>query len=264
MLRYSHESRYPNCYFEIEARYNHWRALRKGGLPAVKADSPASGKGHAAIVRPRDAASLILLRGEGSRLEVLAGRRPLNVKFMPGVYVFPGGAIDPPDRIAWSVETGAEALGPKLKRSARAALRETWEESGVLIGRAGRSPPAAPARTLIEQAYLERGLVAAMDLLTYVGRAITPSHSFRRFNTRFFLGDGNDVHGKPVASEELEDVGWHPVEHEAFASFRDVTRFMLARAIALRQGSASGETPLFYWAKNARRIGICREAFGTI
>jgi hypothetical protein len=38
---------------------------------------------------------------------------------------------------------------------------------------------------------------------------------------------------------------------------------MLARAIALRQGSASGEAPLFYWAKNARCIGICREAFGT-
>src|SRR5215470_16476541 len=78
--------------------------------------------------------------------------------------------------------------------------------------------------------------MAAMDLLTYVGRAITPSHSFRRFNTRFFLGDGNDVHGEPVASEELEDVGWHPVGHEAFASFRDVTRFMLARAIALAEG----------------------------
>ena len=77
------------------------------------------------VVRPRDAASLILLRGEGRTLEVVAGRRPLDVKFMPGVYVFPGGAIDPPDRIAWSVECGAEALGIRLARSARAALRET-------------------------------------------------------------------------------------------------------------------------------------------
>jgi len=42
--------------------------------------------------------------------------------------------------------------------------------------------------------------------------------------------------------------------------FRDVTRFMLARAIVLRGGNASGEAPLFYWAKNARRIGVCREA----
>ena len=42
------------------------------------------------IVRPRDAASLILLRGHGRDLELLAGRRPLHMKFMPGVYVFPG------------------------------------------------------------------------------------------------------------------------------------------------------------------------------
>jgi 8-oxo-dGTP pyrophosphatase MutT (NUDIX family) len=216
-----------------------------------------------AVVRPRDAASLILLRGAGDKLEVLAGRRPLHVKFMPGVYVFPGGAIDPPDRIAWSVESGTEALAPKLARSARAALRETWEEAGVLIGRPGGRPSTASARAPIERAYLERGLTAAMDLLTYVGRAITPSHSARRFNTRFFLGDGGNVFGEPVASEELENVGWHPVGHEAFASFRDVTRFMLARAIALRQGTASDEAPLFYWAKNARRIGVCREAAGT-
>jgi 8-oxo-dGTP pyrophosphatase MutT (NUDIX family) len=229
----------------------------------LKSGSRAPGNGRAAVVRPRDAASLILLRGEGEALEVLAGRRPLNVKFMPGVYVFPGGAIDPPDRIAWNVETGADALGAKLARAARAALRETWEEAGVLIGRPGGEPSAAPERAPIEQAYRERGLVAAMDLLTYVGRAITPSHSFRRFNTRFFLGDGNHVFGEPAASDELEDVGWHPVGHDAFESFRDVTRFMLARAIELRGGAASSRPPLFYWAKNARRIGICREAFGT-
>jgi len=222
-----------------------------------------STEGRARVVRPRDAASLILLRGEGRTLEVLAGRRPLDVKFMPGVYVFPGGAIDPPDRIAWSIESGTEALGAKLARSARAALRETWEEAGILVGRAGGAPPHEPAARPIEQAYLGRGLVAAMDVLTYVGRAITPSHSFRRFNTRFFLCEGTNVFGEPAASDELEDVGWHPIGGEALASFRDVTRFMLARAIALRQGTASGAAPLFYWAKNARRIGVCREAGGT-
>jgi hypothetical protein len=68
-----------------------------------------------------------------------------------------------------------------------------------------------------------------MDLLTYVGRAITPSHSSRRFNTRFFLGDGRNVFGEPAASEELEDVRWHPIGREPLESFRDVTRFMLAR-----------------------------------
>jgi hypothetical protein len=68
------------------------------------------------------------------------------------------------------------------------------------------------------------------------------------------------VFGKPSSSDELEDVRWYPVGRHPLESFRDVTRFMLARAIALRSGSAAGEPPLFYWAKNARRIGVCREA----
>ena len=74
----------------------------------------AAGELRNVVVRPRDAASLILLRGEGKDLEVLAGRRPPHVRFMPGVHVFPGGAIDPPDRVAWNLETGIETLGPKL------------------------------------------------------------------------------------------------------------------------------------------------------
>ena len=217
------------------------------------------------VVRPRDAASLILLRGEGRNLEVLAGRRPLHVKFMPGVHVFPGGAIDPPDRIAWNVEAGSDALGLRLARAARAALRETWEEVGVLVGRPAGSHcvPAATrqiAARQIERAYRERGLVAALDLLAYVGRAITPSHSNRRFNTRFFLSDATHVFGEPASSEELEDVRWYRVGQHPLESFRDVTRFMLARAIALHGGTPEGEAPLFYWAKNARRIGVCRES----
>ncbi len=216
---------------------------------------------RAPVVRPRDAASLILLRGEGESLEVLVGRRSLSARFMPGVYVFPGGAIDPPDRVAWSVESGAETLPPRLARAARAAIRETWEEVGVLVGEPADSLPAnRPAGAPIESAFRERGLTATIDRLVYVGRAITPSHSFRRFNTRFFLGDGEIVFGEPTASPELEDAGWHRIEQGMLDGFRDVTRFMLARAIAIRQGTAAGAAPLFYWAKNARRIGICREA----
>jgi 8-oxo-dGTP pyrophosphatase MutT (NUDIX family) len=219
---------------------------------------------HPTIVRPRDAASLILLRGAGQDLEVLAGRRPGHVRFMPGVYVFPGGAIDPEDRRSWRIESGGAHLPPRLLRSARAALRETWEEVGVLVGR--HAPPAAntpvyPAGlSPIEAAYAERGVVAAFDALTYVGRAITPPAVFRRFNTRFFLGDGDDVVGEPVATEELEDVGWHPIGRRPLAPFRDVSQFMLARAIALRSGSASAEAPLLCTLRNKRRILVCREA----
>ena len=214
-----------------------------------------------AVVRPRDAASLILLRGEGAALEVLVGRRPMSARFMPGVYVFPGGAIEARDGRAWAVENGGNALAPRLLRAARAAIRETWEEVGVLLGRPAESGGLAPETrdAPVERAYRERGLVAAIDCLTYVGRAITPSHSNRRFNTRFFLAEGSSAVGLPAASVELEDAGWYRLDRAMLDGFRDVTRFMLDRAIALRSGAAQGEPPLFYWAKNARRIGACRE-----
>lgn len=217
-----------------------------------------------AIVRPRDAASLILLRGEGEGLELLAGRRPGHVRFMPGVYVFPGGAIDREDRRAWRVEVGGDALPPRLVHCARAALRETWEEVGVVVGRP--TPPDRPASSLapgltqIETAYAERGIAAAFDVLTYVGRAITPTPVFRRFNTRFFLADGDAVFGDPASSDELEDVGWHPIGRRPLEPFRDVTQFMLTQAIALREGRARPEAPLLCTVGKVRRIRICREA----
>src|SRR5436190_1313302 len=95
-----------------------------------------------------------------------------------------------------------------------------------------------------DAAYAERGITAALDALTYVGRAITPTPVFRRFNTRFFLGDANAVFGDPVSTDELEDVGWHPVGRRPLEPFRDVTQFMLTQAIALREGRASREAPL--------------------
>src|SRR5437667_7899581 len=133
------------------------------------------------IVRPRDAASLILLRGAGRDVELLAGRRPGHVKFMPGVYVFPGGAIDREDNRPWRVEEGGERLPPRLLRSARAALRETWEEVGVLVGRRG-SAPVTSGLTPVEAAYAGQGILAAIGALTYVGRAVTPTPVVRRFN----------------------------------------------------------------------------------
>jgi len=212
-----------------------------------------------AVVRARDAASLILLRGEGRDLELLAGRRPRHVRFMPGVYVFPGGAVDRGDARPWRIETGNESLAPRLRRSARAALRETWEETGVLVGRVAAGASATGARP-IETAYEAAGLVAAFDVLAYVGRAITPARVFRRFNTRFFLGDGEAVFGEPQSTDELEDVHWHPIGRDKLEPLRDVSRFMLARAIALRNGAASHPAPLFYTVNNTRRVGVCREA----
>jgi 8-oxo-dGTP pyrophosphatase MutT (NUDIX family) len=211
------------------------------------------------IVRARDAASLILLRGEGRDLELLAGRRPMTVRFMPGVYVFPGGAVDAEDNRPWQTQAEISSLPPRLLRSARAALRETWEESGVLFGRLGAVPQGLRSSSPVAEAYAEAGVVAAFDRLRYVGRAITPVRVFRRFNTRFFLGDGADVVGEPYATDELEDVRWHPIGREPLEPLRDVSQFMLEQAIALRDGAAP-PPPLFYTVAGKRRIGVCREA----
>jgi len=114
----------------------------------------------------------------------------------------------------------------------------------------------------VERAYGERGLAASFDALVYVGRAITPTRAFRRFNTRFFLADGAAVFGEPMASDELEEVGWHPIGVRPLAPAADVTHFMLARAIAMREGGARAEAPLFYTVRTKRRIAVCREAPG--
>lgn len=209
-------------------------------------------------VRARDAASLILLRGEGRDLELLAGRRPLSVRFMPGVYVFPGGAIDAEDRLPWQSEVDAGSLPPRLMRSARAALRETWEEAGVFFGRRTAVVAARQSGSPAAEAYAAAGVAPGFDRLKYVGRAITPARVFRRFNTRFFLGDGADAVGEPAATDELEDVRWHPIGRQELEPFRDVSQFMLARAIAMRGGDLS-PAPLFYTVGGKRRIGVCRE-----
>jgi 8-oxo-dGTP pyrophosphatase MutT (NUDIX family) len=214
-------------------------------------------------VRARDAASLILLRGAGRDLELLVGRRPLSVRFMPGVYVFPGGAVDAEDARPWQTEIDEGFFPPRLMRCARAALRETWEESGVFFGRAETAPATLQSANLVAEAYAAAGVAAAFDRLTYIGRAITPARVFRRFNTRFFLGHGDNAIGEPRSTDELEDVRWHPIGRHPLEPFRDVSQFMLARAVAVYGGNDSSQPPLFYTVAGKRRIGVCREAART-
>ena len=209
------------------------------------------------VVRARDAASLLLVRGKGENLELLAGRRPQTVRFMPGVWVFPGGSVDAVDSRPWLGEIRTETLTPRLQRCARAALRETWEEVGVLVGSKASAP--TPGITEPQRAYAEKGVVADLGLLTYIGRAITPSTVFRRFNTRFFVAEAEHVIGDPMSSYELEDVGWHPIGRTPLSPFRDVSQFMLAQAIALREGDARFQPLLFATVAGKRRIRPCLE-----
>ncbi|MDF1750981.1 MAG: NUDIX domain-containing protein, partial [Alphaproteobacteria bacterium] len=85
-------------------------------------------------VTPTEAASLVILRGPEDTPDVLLGRRRDTARFMPGYFVYPGGAVDAPDiALADSGWPGS--------RFHCAAIRETWEEAGVSLAKAGSLPP---------------------------------------------------------------------------------------------------------------------------
>ena len=185
------------------------------------------------IVRPRDAASLILLRGTRRRPRT-AGRPPawpcpLHARGLrlSGRRGRRGGQ----PAVAGRDRRRGPAVAPAALRPRRLA-RDLGRGRRVVVGRKGDAPPPH-GDTATERAYAERGVAADFGLLTYVGRAITPSTVFRRFNTRFFVAEGEHVVGDPMSSDELEDVAWHPIGRTPLSPFRDVTQFMLAQAIAL-------------------------------
>ena len=204
--------------------------------------------------RPRDAASLILLRDGARGLEVLIGRRGKAARFMPGRYVFPGGGITADDARPWLGEAdtaGADRIFLALKR---AALRETFEETGLVIGRpAAACAPGDGALSAIEQAYRSLGAAPALDLLRLVGRAITPTNSPIRFHARFFVADGSYAKGELAPCEELDDLHWHQIAAEPPGAMQNVTRFMLACAVDTWRGTAPAEPPL-YWHRGDRSL----------
>jgi 8-oxo-dGTP pyrophosphatase MutT (NUDIX family) len=147
---------------------------------------------------PKDAATLVLVDGSGGTPRILMGRRKASLKFMPGLYVFPGGRVDPSDgRMAHvgalppagcdKLKARAGRLSTRRMRAlALAAIRETYEETGVLLG--VRAPPAAvPSEDWA--AFATHGVTPDLSVLTFVCRAITPPGRPRRFDTRFFLAD---------------------------------------------------------------------------
>jgi 8-oxo-dGTP pyrophosphatase MutT (NUDIX family) len=199
-------------------------------------------------VRPRDAASLVLLRASGSRIEVLMGRRGSKARFMPGRYVFPGGAVAAEDGRKLPGESG-QPIAPATTRMAlsfaRAALRETFEETGLILGAPSEPGLAAEGQVgELAAAYLRHAMCADLALLRFVGRAITPATSPVRFHARFFLGDARHLAGELRGNGELEDLRWLSAEPGGAEPLSDVTRFMLRQALAAWHGT--GEAVFLY------------------
>ena len=160
-------------------------------------------------VRPRHAASLILLRKQAGGTRVLMGRRPTKSRFAPDVFVFPGGRVDAADYdrpVASALaedcvrRTGAD---PRLAAAlATAALRETEEETGLILPR-------------------EHGP------LTLAARAITPTISPVRFHARFFAADADLASGEAADSGELADLAWRSFDESLALPLYDITEAVL-------------------------------------
>ena len=198
---------------------------------------PAPAAARSGPVKPADAAGLVLIRaGASGDPEILIGRRPAKMGFLPGIHVVPGGRVDPPD--AARPYPGAphpavvRALGGRHPPIAflNAALRETHEETGLLVGKPFGGT-IAETESPFWQAYRAAGLGPDYGGIDYLCRAITPVTSKRRFNSRFFLADGNQVAGTLCGNGELEDLAWAKARTLADLTLVDVTQYVLKTAL---------------------------------
>jgi 8-oxo-dGTP pyrophosphatase MutT (NUDIX family) len=176
-------------------------------------------------LRPRDAATLILVDRSGATPKVLLGRRNDGLKFMAGKFVFPGGRMEPGDRdmpAASPLDTHAEARlmrrvtrpsAVKARALALAAIRETYEETGLLLGKRTNPMPAVPDGPW--SAFAKAGVLPDLAALHFIVRAITPPRRPRRFDARFFAADASAiahrVDGIVHPGAELVELVWLPI-----------------------------------------------------
>jgi 8-oxo-dGTP pyrophosphatase MutT (NUDIX family) len=118
----------------------------------------------------------------------------------------------------------------RARALALAAVRETFEEAGLLIGRRALVRPRTRARAFAP--FLAHGVVPALDVLEYVARAITPPGSSRRFDTRFFWVDAEFAHEAAGAaltgSGELQNLRWVPLSETSALDLPEATQLVVA------------------------------------
>src|SRR5262249_48602938 len=130
-------------------------------------------------------------------------RRHAGHKFMPGKFVFPGGRVEPLDRrMAWvnPIAPQVEArLIQNVQRPSRdkaralvlAAIRETFEETGIMLGAKAGAPMRSPGGPW--DAFVQQGVVPDLAPVHFIARAITPPARTKRFDTRFFAIDASNI-----------------------------------------------------------------------
>jgi 8-oxo-dGTP pyrophosphatase MutT (NUDIX family) len=218
-------------------------------------------------LRPRNAATIILIDRSSPTLKVLMGRRHHGHKFLPGKYVFPGGRVEASDRhvpVTGELDPQVESrLMQRVRNPSRAkaralavaAIRELGEETGLLLGRKVeellRLPPAWSA-------FAQAGVQPDIGALHFIARAITPPRRPRRFDTRFFAADSgliaHRVDGVLGPDAELVELAWVPIAQAKEFDLPTITRVVLEHLETRMQDGFGHELPVPYYRMLHRKF----------
>jgi 8-oxo-dGTP pyrophosphatase MutT (NUDIX family) len=217
---------------------------------------------RSAVVRPRDAASLLIYRRHAEQVQVLMGKRRPGARFLPDVYVFPGGALDAADALdVASADAKAQANAATAHGTAsrpRSTLPPQWVQA---MAARDEIHAAALLRAALRESQEESGWrwadasLATLEGkgLRYLGRAITPAQSPRRFHARFFAVPHERMLQDPHADGELLDLRWVDVRNPQRLPIIDVTEFMLAELQRALAGECEG-LPLLSYVNDRVRV----------
>jgi len=204
----------------------------------------------------RNAATVIVLRDRMTEPAILMGQRGAKAAFMPNKFVFPGGAVDADDgaiplatplndlchsRLA---DDAPEGLQQAL---AVAAIRELWEETGLVLGTSG-DWDGAPSQDW--SGFADTGHLPAAGDLQFVFRALTPPGRPRRFDARFFLVDAGaiqtDLDDFTHASDELSHLQWIKLTDARSFDLPFITEVVLAEVAGrVTDWTAPDSVPFF-------------------
>ncbi|MGJ3262885.1 MAG: NUDIX hydrolase [Salinarimonas sp.] len=212
--------------------------------------------------RPRDAATLIVIDAAGRVPKLLMGRRHDGHKFMPGKFVFPGGRIDATDRrmVAAGMlddrtdaALSARVTRPSSSRNralALAAIRETWEETGLMLGSKDYGAPELEIEGPWAD-FVREGVFPELDVLQLIARAVTPPRRPKRFDTRFFAVDraaiAHEVEGVVGESSELVELKWVSLDEARALDLPTITHVVLDELAARVAAGFSPILPVPYY-----------------
>lgn len=201
-------------------------------------------------VRPKNAATVMIIRRDSAKPRVLMGKRHGGHSFMPDRWVFPGGRIDRADYRAPYATDLRPDVGAVFDRHlpagrgralALAAVRETWEEAGLLLARPGQARATGPWSSFAAQ-----GVLPDLEALDVIARAITPPGVGKRFDTWFLLAEAERLTSlvRQPDCGELEEIDWVDFDDAMSLPLPTVTRYMIKEAVE-RMKDPSRPKPFF-------------------